>query len=92
MRTRAGRSGKVDDLIANGPEENEIALTQPIPVHVTYFTARVGNDGKVKTFDDVYGHEKRITLALQGRWNEIEKNDEQVVSPEDVPHGFRLGR
>jgi murein L,D-transpeptidase YcbB/YkuD len=76
---------KVDDLIENGPEENEIALTKPIPVHVTYFTARVGNDGKVESFGDVYGHEKRITLALQGRWNEIEKNDEQVVSPEDVP-------
>ena len=22
---------------------------------------------------------------MQGRWNEIEKNDEKVVSPEDVP-------
>jgi L,D-transpeptidase YcbB len=76
---------KVDDLIENGPEENEITLTEPIPVHVTYFTARVSKDGKVEAFNDVYGHEKRITLALQGRWNEIEKNDEQVVSPEDVP-------
>ncbi len=74
---------KIDDLIANGPEENEIALAQTIPVHVTYFTAWVGNDGTVETFDDVYGHEKRITLALQGRWNEIEKNDEKVISPDD---------
>ncbi len=76
---------KVDGLIENGPEENEITLTQPIPVHVTYFTAWVGKDGEVQPFGDVYGHEKRITLALQGRWNEIEKNDEKVVSPEDVP-------
>jgi murein L,D-transpeptidase YcbB/YkuD len=76
---------KVDDLIENGPEEDEVALTQPIPVHVTYFTAWAGKDGAVQAFDDVYGHEKRITLALQGRWNEIEKNDEKVVSPEDVP-------
>jgi murein L,D-transpeptidase YcbB/YkuD len=73
----------IDDLIANGPEENEISLAQPIPVHVTYFTAWVDNDGTVETFDDVYGHEKQITLALQGRWNEIEKNDEKVISPDD---------
>jgi murein L,D-transpeptidase YcbB/YkuD len=76
---------KVDGLIENGPEENEIGLTQPIPVHVTYFTASVSKDGEVQAFNDVYGHEKRITLALQGRWNEIEKNDEKVVSPEDYP-------
>ena len=38
---------KVDGLIENGPEENEITLTQPIPVHVTYFTAWVGKDGEV---------------------------------------------
>lgn len=77
---------KVDDLIKNGPEENEVNLDQPIPVHVTYFTAWVGNDNEVKTFGDVYGHEKRITLALAGRWNQIVKADEKKVSPEDIPN------
>jgi L,D-transpeptidase YcbB len=77
---------KVDDLIKNGPEENEVNLDQPIPVHVTYFTAWVGNDNEVKTFGDVYGHEKRITLALAGRWNQIAKADEKKVSPEDIPN------
>ena len=84
-RTRAGTRARSTSSSPNGPEENEITLTQPIPVHITYFTAWVGKDGEVQTFSDVYGHEKRITLALQGRWNEIEKNDEKVVSPEDVP-------
>lgn len=77
---------KVDDLIKNGPEENEVNLDHPIPVHVTYFTAWVGDDNEVQTFNDVYGHEKRITLALAGRWNQIVKADEQHVSPEDVPN------
>lgn len=76
---------KVDDLVQNGPEENEITLDHPIPVHVTYFTAWVGDDGQVQTFNDVYGHEKRITLALAGRWNQIVKADEKKVSPEDIP-------
>ena len=71
--------------IAKGPEENEISLDQPIPVHVTYFTAWVDDDGEVQTFDDVYGHEKRITLAFAGRWNQIVKADEKKVSPEDIP-------
>ncbi|MBS0239584.1 MAG: L,D-transpeptidase family protein [Proteobacteria bacterium] len=77
----------VQDLIAKGPEENEINLDQPIPVHVTYFTAWVADDGEVQTFNDVYGHEKRINLALQGRWNQIAKADEKKVSPEDIPAG-----
>ncbi|MBS0250552.1 MAG: L,D-transpeptidase family protein [Proteobacteria bacterium] len=81
---------KVDDLVKNGPEENEITLDHPIPVHVTYFTAWVDDNGEVQTFDDVYGHEKRITLALAGRWNQIVKADEKKVSPEDIPNeGWR---
>ena len=75
----------VDDLVAKGPEENEVSLDQPIPVHVVYFTAWVADDGEVQTFDDVYGHEKRITLALAGRWNQIVKADEKKVSPDDIP-------
>ncbi len=75
----------VDDLVAKGPEENEVSLDQPIPVHVVYFTAWVTDDGEVQTFDDVYGHEKRITLALAGRWNQIVKADEKKVSPDDIP-------
>ncbi|MET1047103.1 MAG: L,D-transpeptidase, partial [Hyphomicrobium sp.] len=78
------------DLIKNGPEENEVGLDHPIPVHVTYFTAWVADDGQVQTFDDVYGHEKRINLALAGRWNQIVKADEKKVSPEDIPNdGWR---
>jgi murein L,D-transpeptidase YcbB/YkuD len=81
---------KVDDLVKNGPEENEVALDHPIPVHVTYFTAWVDDNGEVQTFNDVYGHEKRITLALAGRWNQIVKADEKKVSPEDIPNdGWR---
>ena len=81
----------VQDLIAKGPEENEINLDQPIPVHVTYFTAWVADDGEIQTFGDVYGHEKRINLALQGRWNQIAKADEKKVSPEDIPAGDGWG-
>lgn len=81
----------VQNLVAKGPEENEISLDHPVPVHVTYFTAWVDDSGEVQTFGDVYGHEKRINLALAGRWNQIVKADEKKVSPEDIPQGDGWG-
>lgn len=75
---------KVDDLVTKGPEENAIQLDHPIPVYITYFTARANKDGDIESFNDIYGHEKRITLALQGRWNEIDKTTEPKVTPDDV--------
>lgn len=76
---------KVDDLVKKGPEENEINLDHTIPVHVTYFTVWVDGGGEVQIFNDIYGHEKRITLALAGRWKQIMKADEKKVSPEAIP-------
>jgi murein L,D-transpeptidase YcbB/YkuD len=75
---------KVDNLVTKGPEENAVDLDHPIPVHITYFTARANQDGEIESFNDIYGHEKRITLALQGRWNEIDKTTEPKVTPDDV--------
>lgn len=62
---------KVNDAVKNGPEHNEIELKEKIPVHITYFTARVGDGGKIETWPDIYGHEKRMTLALAGKWKQI---------------------
>jgi murein L,D-transpeptidase YcbB/YkuD len=45
----------------------EIALTTPIPVHVTYFTAVVDEQGSVQTFPDVYDLDARVLSALEGR-------------------------
>jgi murein L,D-transpeptidase YcbB/YkuD len=56
----------VRGLLAEG-YNNEVALEHEIPVHVTYFTAVAGNDGSVAYFGDVYGLDKRLSAALQGR-------------------------
>ena len=42
----------------------EIKLTTPIPVHVTYFTAVVDEDGKVQHWPDVYSLDARVVSAL----------------------------
>lgn len=73
---------KIDELSASGPLNNEVAITKKIPLHITYFTAWVTDDGALKTFPDVYGHEKRITLALDGKWDKIDKGRDHLAAPE----------
>jgi L,D-transpeptidase YcbB len=65
----------VQELAWDGPENNAIKLDTPVPVHITYFTATVDEAGNVSTFGDVYGHERRITLALEGKHKLISKLD-----------------
>jgi L,D-transpeptidase YcbB len=76
---------KIQELITTGPEDNDIALQKPLPVHVTYFTAWVEDDGEIKTYADIYGHEQRVKLGLEGRWGEIVKNRDHLLPPEDAP-------
>ncbi len=45
----------------------DIKLKNPVPVHITYFTAVADADGDVSTFGDIYGHDSRLSSALTGR-------------------------
>ena len=84
-RVRTNPSGA--DLDRRGPLNNEIPITKEIPIHLVYFTAWVDDNGKLKTFRDVYGHEKRITLALDGKWSKIKKGHDHLapVKPDFNP-------
>ncbi|MBO0741633.1 MAG: L,D-transpeptidase family protein [Hyphomicrobiaceae bacterium] len=59
-----------------GAQNNQITIERGIPVHITYFTAAVDGDGKLKVFADIYDHESKIALGLEGkahlipRWKE----------------------
>jgi L,D-transpeptidase YcbB len=59
-------SAQVGNAIASG-QTQDVTLTTQIPVHVTYFTALVDDDGRLKTFGDLYGHDSRIASALEGK-------------------------
>lgn len=41
-----------------------VQLTKHIPVHVTYFTLWADEEGKLQSFDDVYGHDNRVYAAI----------------------------
>jgi hypothetical protein len=54
---------KVQDLLAKG-YDSAVNLDHPIPVHTTYFTAVADADGKVTSFADVYGLDKKLAPVV----------------------------
>lgn len=75
-------AAKVHELATAGPLDNDVLIEHRIPVHMTYFTARSGPGGKIETFRDIYGHEKRITQALDGKWGQIAKGRDHLAPVE----------
>jgi murein L,D-transpeptidase YcbB/YkuD len=58
-------AARVESAIQNGYDQH-VALSHKIPVHITYFTLWVNDDGSVSTFGDLYGHDARMATALFG--------------------------
>jgi murein L,D-transpeptidase YcbB/YkuD len=75
-------SARVVEAVNTGPLNNEIALEHKIMVHMTYFTALVDDEGTLHTFPDVYGHERRSALALEGKWDRIVKGRDHLAPVE----------
>lgn len=75
-------AAKIAELDRSGPLNNEVPISKEIPIHLVYFTSWVTDDGKLKTFNDVYGHEKRVTLALDGQWSKIKKGRNHLAPVE----------
>ena len=67
---------------------HHVVLDQKIPVYITYFTLRVNEDGSFTSFNDLYGHDSRMTAALEGRGyiSEPSYDNEQVVAGEWRPN------
>jgi len=57
---------KVKSLLATA-DDGAVALDHPVPVHTTYFTAVADADGKVTSFADIYGLDKKVAPALVGK-------------------------
>jgi murein L,D-transpeptidase YcbB/YkuD len=72
---------RIRQLVKSGPLDNEVELEKKVPIHLAYFTAWVDDDGKLKTFADIYGHEKRVTQALDGDWKKIVKGRDHLAPP-----------
>jgi hypothetical protein len=58
-------AARVASAIDNGYDQH-VALQHKIPVHITYFTLWVNDDGSMLSFADIYGHDARMAAALFG--------------------------
>jgi hypothetical protein len=78
-----------------GPEEREITLPTPIPVHITYQTAYVDESGKLVIRDDIYKRDAQTLAVLHGDRQvadvPMDRRAEQQVSynrgPVSLPYG-----
>ena len=66
-------------LVKDGPGSNQIMLDTPLPMHIGYFTVWVGANGEARFFADPYGHNERISLALQEKWDAIDKGVDRLA-------------
>ena len=51
----------------NSGKEKWVALAEPVPVFISYFTAWVDGDGLLHFREDVYGHDAKMAERLFGR-------------------------
>lgn len=60
-------AAQVSSAMHNGSDANRVNIKNRIPVYLTYFTAVAGEDGELTQFNDLYGHDRRMVAALNGR-------------------------
>lgn len=57
---------QVDKLLSDG-YNSAVNIQHHLPVHTTYFTARVDDEGKVTTYPDIYKLDGVVAAAIGGR-------------------------
>jgi murein L,D-transpeptidase YcbB/YkuD len=62
-RDKGWSADQVRALLAKG-NNSIVDLNRAVPVHLTYFTAVVDEQGKVQTLGDIYGLDSRMAAAL----------------------------
>ncbi len=58
-------ASKVKELWDKGVNR-AVSVEQKLPVHTTYFTAVVDDEGKISTFGDLYGIDRKMAVAMFG--------------------------
>jgi L,D-transpeptidase YcbB len=81
-------AGRVASVVNGGQQNNSVNFTRKIPVHITYFTVMVDEAGKLKQFADIYGHEQRIALGMEGKAHLVA----QLVKEEKPAQADAIGR
>lgn len=65
---------RLDATLATG-KRTVVRLKQPIPIHISYVTSYVANDGSVNFRSDIYGRDRKLSNAMrasQVKWDAVE--------------------
>lgn len=76
---------RVMRAVQKGTKDNRVDLRSNVPVHITYFTVWMDDDGQVRTFSDIYDHEHRVTYELAGKSHLIRREQEPVLAQAQRP-------
>jgi murein L,D-transpeptidase YcbB/YkuD len=60
-------AARVSSAMHNGADANKVFIKNRIPVYLTYFTVVAEENGELKQYKDLYGHDRRMIAALNGR-------------------------
>lgn len=83
----------IDKRVRSGRNQR-IELSSKIPVHVTYFTMSTNDDGTINYFNDIYGHDKKVIAALEGRPMGLEPRQRimrKKIEPKPKPKKYFYG-
>lgn len=53
------------EALANSAQQATFAFPKPIPIHVTYQTVFVDDNGKIQFRDDIYGRDRKVFAAMR---------------------------
>ncbi|BDI62000.1 L,D-transpeptidase family protein [Qipengyuania nanhaisediminis] len=75
--------------IATSGEYTKVPIEREMPAYITYFTMGVDIDGKLRTFNDIYGRDAPVLASLdQPRVeNRSSESDDEVIVIENDPRG-----
>jgi L,D-transpeptidase YcbB len=60
--------------------DQHVGLNRHVPVYITYFTLWVNDDGSVRTFGDLYGHDRRMAGALLRENTAYAEADDGIIT------------
>ena len=63
---RSPIAGKLQSIV-DSKKTTAAKFKTPIPIHLTYFTLWIADDGSLKTYDDVYGRDALVGNLLFGQ-------------------------
>jgi L,D-transpeptidase YcbB len=78
-RDKGWSMGKIKSIVHSG-QNTPVELDTKVPVHVTYFTVTVDDQGEVTQYPDVYGFERLVQAGLDGRAHLIVKPKKNLTA------------